>query len=190
MPYTYTQSLAALKAMYRLHGPKLWGPFGFRDAFNPGANWYAGSYIAIDQGPIAVMIENARSQLLWDRFMSNPEIGPALAALGFVPDVTVDVPAASAAPAGFGLAAPAPNPSAGATTLAFELPVAAAVDLAIYDVAGRRVAEPARGPYPAGRHAVRWDGAGRGGARLPGGVYLCRLEAAGTVAVRRLVVLD
>jgi hypothetical protein len=190
MPYTYTQSLAALKAMYRTHGQKLWGPFGYRDAFNPGSNWYAGSYIAIDQGPIAVMIENARSQLLWDRFMSNPEIAPALDALGFVPDATVEVPAEPAARAALRLAAPAPNPSGGAVALAFEIPAATVVDLAVYDVAGRRVAVLAGGQYPAGRHAVRWDGADARGARLLGGVYFCRLQAGGAVAVQRFVVLD
>jgi hypothetical protein len=86
MPYTPDESMAALRHFYRDRGADLWGPFGFYDAFNTDLNWYADSYIAIDQGPIVGMIENYRSGLLWDNFMSNPEIQPALDAIGFVTD--------------------------------------------------------------------------------------------------------
>ena len=86
MPYTPQESMAALKHFYRDRGPDLWGPFGFYDAFNTQLGWYADSYIAIDQGPIICMIENHRSELLWDKFMANPEIGPALQSIGFVDD--------------------------------------------------------------------------------------------------------
>jgi hypothetical protein len=41
------------------------------------------SYLAIDQGPIAVMLENYRSGLIWKLFMSNPEIHQGLKNLGF-----------------------------------------------------------------------------------------------------------
>jgi hypothetical protein len=86
MPYTPNESIEVLKHFYREYGENLWGNFGFYDAFNPEENWFADSYIAIDQGPIINMIENYRSQLLWDAFMANPEIQPALDAIGFVPD--------------------------------------------------------------------------------------------------------
>jgi hypothetical protein len=62
---------------------RLWGDYGFRDAFSPAMNWYADSYLAIDQGPIVVMMENYRSGLLWRLFMSCPEIQIGLARLGF-----------------------------------------------------------------------------------------------------------
>jgi hypothetical protein len=88
MPYTPAESIAALKYFYRVQGEKLWGPMGFYDAFNLDQNWYASSTLAIDQGPIICMIENYRSELLWKLFMSNPEIQPALDAIGFVPDLT------------------------------------------------------------------------------------------------------
>jgi hypothetical protein len=78
--------MAALKHFYRERGADIWGPFGFYDAFNLAEDWYARSYIAIDQGPIIGMMENYRSGLLWDLFMANPEIGPALEAIGFVND--------------------------------------------------------------------------------------------------------
>lgn len=92
MPYTPDESMAALKHFYRDRGDRLWGNFGFIDAFNLDRSWYATSYLAIDQGPIIDMIENHRSGLLWNRFMANQEIQPALDAIGFVPDSAYSVP--------------------------------------------------------------------------------------------------
>lgn len=88
MPYTPAESMAALKYFYRKQGEKLWGIYGFYDAFNLDQNWVAPSYLAIDQGPIVDMIENYRSGLLWHFFMQNAEIQPALTAIGFKPDLT------------------------------------------------------------------------------------------------------
>jgi len=93
MPYTPVESQTVLKYFYRTYGEELWGPFGFYDAFNPEVNWFADSYVAIDQGPIINMIENYRSGLLWTLFMSNPEIQPALDMIGFEEDpVSIDEP--------------------------------------------------------------------------------------------------
>lgn len=83
MPYTPDESMAALRHFYHTHGARLFGPFGFRDAFNLDQNWFADRYIAIDQGPIAVMIENHRTGLLWGLFMSCPELGPMMDAIGW-----------------------------------------------------------------------------------------------------------
>jgi alpha-L-fucosidase len=87
MPYTPKESLAALRYYYEKLGTKIWTEkAGFRDSFNETANWADGSYLAIDQGPIICMIENYRSGLLWDYFMSAPEIQTALGKLQFKPD--------------------------------------------------------------------------------------------------------
>lgn len=83
MPYTPKESLQALRHFYEDKGDKIFGKYGFIDAFNETQNWYADSHLAIDQAPIVVMIENHRSGLLWDLFMSCPEIAPALAKLDF-----------------------------------------------------------------------------------------------------------
>jgi len=83
MPYVPAESLATLKHLYHTYGKDLWGPFGFVDAFNLAENWFAPGYVAIDQGPIIVMIENHRTQLCWNLFMSNPEIQPMLNAIGW-----------------------------------------------------------------------------------------------------------
>lgn len=82
-PYTPVESMKALKFFYYSLGGRLWGPYGFYDAFNLTAGWTADSYLAIDQGPIIVMIENYRSGLLWDLFMSAPEVDVAMQKLGF-----------------------------------------------------------------------------------------------------------
>ena len=83
MPYTPAESMATLKHFYHTYGKRLWGPFGFKDAFNLDKDWFAESYLAIDQGPIVVMIENHRTGLCWRLFMSNPEIAPMLDKIGW-----------------------------------------------------------------------------------------------------------
>ena len=82
-PYTPEYSMQALKHFYFDLGSKIWSPYGFVDAFNESKNWVASSHLAIDQGPIIVMIENYRSGLLWRLFMSCPEIQTGLKRLGF-----------------------------------------------------------------------------------------------------------
>jgi len=82
-PYTPEYSMKALRHFYDGLGDKIWGRYGFTDAFNETQNWYAGSYLAIDQGPIVDMIENYRSGLLWRLFMSCPEVQKGLKKLGF-----------------------------------------------------------------------------------------------------------
>lgn len=82
-PYTPKESMAALRYFYEERGNQLWGKYGFYDAFNDSKNWVAESYLAIDQGPIVVMIENYRTGLLWDLFMEIPEIQEGLKKLDF-----------------------------------------------------------------------------------------------------------
>ncbi len=83
LPYTPGPSMDAIRHFYYKLGDRLWGPYGFYDAFDVTDNWWADSYIAIDQGPIVCMIENYRSGLLWDLFMSAPEVQQGLTKLGF-----------------------------------------------------------------------------------------------------------
>jgi hypothetical protein len=83
IPYTPKESLTAMRTFYEDYGDELWGPAGFYDAFSPHQDWVAERYLAIDQGPIIVMIENYRSGLLWDLFMSCEEVKNGLDKLGF-----------------------------------------------------------------------------------------------------------
>ena len=82
-PYAPEAAMAALRHFHHDLGDRIWSDLGFFDAFSETADWVAPSHLAIDQGPIVVMIENARSGLLWDLLMSCPEIGTGLARLGF-----------------------------------------------------------------------------------------------------------
>lgn len=83
MPYTPQESMKAARYFYYVLGDRLWGEYGFYDAFNVTAGWWGRSFLAIDQGPIIVMIENYRSALLWNLFMSAPEVTAAMNRLGF-----------------------------------------------------------------------------------------------------------
>lgn len=83
LPYTPVQSMNAIRFYYYILGDKLWGDYGFYDAFDPTENWWANSYLAIDEGPVICMIENYRTGLLWNLFMSCPEVQSGLTKLGF-----------------------------------------------------------------------------------------------------------
>ena len=80
-PYTPSESMAALKNYYRNYGSFLWGEYGFRDAFNLSTNWVSPLYMGLNQGPVVVMIENYRTGLIWDLFMSHPDVKRGLEAL-------------------------------------------------------------------------------------------------------------
>jgi len=82
-PYTPVESKKALEYFYYNLNDKIWGDFGFYDAFSIHYNWFSDEYLAIDQGPIILMIENYRTQMLWNLFMSDPEIINGLNILGF-----------------------------------------------------------------------------------------------------------
>jgi hypothetical protein len=83
IPYTPEYSLEALRHFYYNLGDQIWGEYGFYDAFSIHDNWYPQQYLAIDQGPEVVMIENYRTGLLWNLFMSCPEVQDGLKKLGF-----------------------------------------------------------------------------------------------------------
>jgi hypothetical protein len=82
-PYTPKESMTALKHFYYDHGDKIFGQYGFYDAFSENDNWYTQRYLAIDQGPEIVMMENYRSEMLWKLFMSCPEVQAGLNKLEF-----------------------------------------------------------------------------------------------------------
>jgi hypothetical protein len=82
-PYAPGAAMRALRHFLSAHGDRIWGRFGFTDAFNESRDWWADTYLAIDQGPIVVMMENYRSGLLWKLFMAAPEVRTGLKRLGF-----------------------------------------------------------------------------------------------------------
>ena len=86
IPYTPAESMAALKHFYRDLGPRTWGIYGFFDGFNESQSWFQPVWMGLNQAQIVSMIENYRSGLIWKHFMANPEIQPALDAIGFKGD--------------------------------------------------------------------------------------------------------
>jgi hypothetical protein len=83
MPYTPEESKKVMRYIYENLGDKVFGEFGPYDGYSETHNWYPQRYLAIDQGPIVVMMENYRSGLLWELFMSAPEVQTGLDKLGF-----------------------------------------------------------------------------------------------------------
>ncbi|KLT65890.1 glucoamylase family protein [Pedobacter sp. BMA] len=83
IPYTPKESMKVIRYLYENLGEKVWGKYGFYDAFSETDNWYPKRYLGIDQGPMVVMIENYRSGLLWKLFMSNKDVQNGLSKLGF-----------------------------------------------------------------------------------------------------------
>lgn len=83
IPYTPEESMRALRYFYYVLGDKIWSDYGFMDSFNLSKKWFSNSYLAIDEGPIIIMIENYRSQLLWNLFMQSEDVQRGLKRLGF-----------------------------------------------------------------------------------------------------------
>jgi len=81
--FTPEESLAALREMKKRWGGKVYGRYGFVDAFNPADGWVDKDVIGIDQGITLLSGENARDGAVWRWFMKNPEIGRAMSAVGF-----------------------------------------------------------------------------------------------------------
>jgi hypothetical protein len=154
MPYTPIESINALKYLYRNLGKLIWGPMGFYDAFNQKRNWYTTSYLAIDQGPIIDMIENYRSQLLWNNFMANTEIQQALNDIGFTEDLTTitrdintDIELVAM-----------PNPMGQRGLIEFNLKQSRHVSLYLKDLSGRTITVVAENIFfTEGKHQVTLD---------------------------------
>lgn len=157
MPYTPFESIATLKHFYRRYFNQLWGTYGFKDAFNLSQNWFANSYIAIDQGPIIVMIENYRTGLLWNLFMSNPEIQAAIDSIGFVPDSTqTSVELNQETLHKFISVQNYPNPFNDNTTIEFEINEPAKVKISIYDLLGREIKVILKEYLSSGKFKFHW----------------------------------
>ncbi|MGE5804844.1 MAG: glucoamylase family protein [Ignavibacteria bacterium] len=194
-PYTPKESMDALKSFFYEYGSSLWDSYGFKDAFNLTKGWFADSYIAIDQGPIIIMIENYRSQLLWNNFMANPEIQPMLDAIGFVYDsATVDVKEETAEqPASFELFDNYPNPFNPQTNFGFRIPAASAgrsdfvlVTLKIYDILGNEIAVLINKELPPGEYHVPFS---ISQFPLSSGVYFYTLNAGNFNKTKKFVLL-
>jgi hypothetical protein len=163
--------------------PLLWSTYGFKDAFNLTSNWWDTDYLGIDQGPIILMIENYRTQAIWNRFMGNPYILAGLASAGFqTPAGVAEGPAPRVGQ--LVLQQNAPNPFRHSALVSYRLGAPGPVSLVLYDVLGRPVRTLFEGVQPAGEHATVLDGEG-----LPSGIYYYKLAANGQQEGRRCVLV-
>lgn len=184
MPYTPTQSIAAFKNFYYNYGKDIWGSYGFKDAFNPQYNWFAPSYLAIDQGPIIVMVENYRSGLLWNKFMANPEIQPMLNAIGFMPDTVTSVDNEINKNYSFELKGNYPNPFNPKTIINYQLAISNYVTLKVYDLLGREVAILVNEEKPIGEYEIEFDANKYG---LSSGVYIYTVKTQHNIASGKMI---
>lgn len=86
IPYAPEECLKVLDYLYYDLKDKMWGDYGFYDAINFGVEdgkQVVKSHLAIDQGPIVVMMENYRSGIIWKLFMQNEDVMAGLKKLGF-----------------------------------------------------------------------------------------------------------
>ena len=171
MPYTPEESIAAFKNLYHKYGKKIWGPFGFKDAFDVSQNWYASSYLAIDEGPIIDMVENYRSQLLWKNFMANPEIQPMLDSIGFVSDET-GIKTGKKTPDNFILEGNYPNPFNPSTIIEFKLPKRERIKVSVFNMLGQKIITLNNSELPAGENKIIWNGKNNLGEDAASGIYI------------------
>ena len=171
------ETTAAMRHLYATYPNSLWNRYGFKDAFNLRRTWFASDFLGIDQGPFVLMIENLRSEHVWDVMATVQPLQLGLQRAGFRPTVgTAETPDA----ASLDLAV-APNPAVGAVEVWFETSAPAEVRVTVTDALGLRVAVLAEGARPAGRHTVRWAS-----DRAAAGVYLVRVQAGEHTATRRV----
>jgi hypothetical protein len=186
LPFAPLECLKALKTMYSVYCTglitSLWGPYGFRDAFNPKYGWYDRDYIGIDEGPIVLMIENFFTQKVWNTFMKSPYIQIGLQRAGFTKATSVEDHGRM--PKGCSLEQNFPNPFNPSTSIRYQLPRAGSIDLSVYDLLGRQIGTIDTGWKSAGVHAVTFSS-----RTLPSGVYYYVLHTPGLSLTRTMVLL-
>jgi len=84
IPFMPKESIQMLKKMYEDYGDKIWGKYGFVNAFNVAQDWYDDDYIGIDHGNLVLSIENYRTGLVWKEFMEIPYIQEGMRKAGFI----------------------------------------------------------------------------------------------------------
>lgn len=179
--FTPEESIAALRHMYQTYYDRLWGPYGFRDAYNVDENWFDEDYIGIDQGPILLMIENYRTERIWNLFMQNENIQRGLERAGFTATSTA-AEEEEKIPAGLGLEGNFPNPFNRTTEIHYYLEHPEYVTLDVYDVLGRLVATLVDGIQTSGKKNIIFDG-----GELAGGVYFYTLRYGGRIEGGQMV---
>jgi hypothetical protein len=179
------ESIQALKNYYNNY-PRLWGIYGFKDAFNLGQapdstdDWYANDYIGIDVGTLLVMIENYRSGMVWNYFSKNSNVKAAIQKI-FNKDITGVKTSNRKPPAQASLQQGYLDPLNQSTHISFSIPARSFVSLKVFDLLGREITTLLNQEKEAGTYQVAFDA-----RRLPSGVYFYRLQAGSFTGTKKL----
>lgn len=176
--------LPTLRHFYDTYRSQLWGAYGFRDAFNLQKNWWSTIVIGIDQGPIAIMIENYRSGKVWRTFMKNAAVQRGLHRAGFRATGTKVESKPLSQPGAMLLLRSYPNPFNDSTALEYELPKAGTVLITLHDITGKSLRTLYAGWQAAGKHRQILRG-----EHLASGLYFCRLSVDGRFVTHKLQLL-
>jgi flagellar hook assembly protein FlgD len=133
------------------------------------------------------MIENHRSNLLWEKFMANPEIPAMLDSIGFVPDSTVDVKDEKISVDDFKIIGNYPNPFNPSTTIVFTLPKTEKVVISIYNVLGEEIIKLADREFISGKNEVTWNGTDKNGSVTESGIYFYTIKYQDRIQTSKMV---
>jgi hypothetical protein len=172
-----------LRNMYDTYRASIWTPYGFRDAFNLKADWWGPHVLGIDQIIFAIMIENYRTQSVWNRFKTLPEIQRGLQRAGFT-EIPAEVRHGTEGPPTWMLEQNYPNPFNPSTQIRYALARPGAVSIAVYNVLGERVALLVNEIQSAGTHVCTFDA-----HALPSGTYFVALRSGGFAQARAMLLL-
>ncbi|MEX2190372.1 MAG: glucoamylase family protein [Bacteroidota bacterium] len=183
MPFTPEISLPTLQYFYNTYRSQIWTQYGFRDAFNLTAGWWDRDVIGIDQGALLLMIENYRTQSVWQTFMNSTIIQQGLSSAGFS-SVTSAAALEAIVPTRPFLSQNFPNPFNPLTIIEFSLPRRAPVNVTIYDALGRQLLTLVDATLDQGVHRAEWNA-----ASFASGIYFCRMIVDGELHIRKLMLL-
>jgi hypothetical protein len=184
IPFAPEVCIPALQAMYDQHREKIWGGYGFNDAFNLTANWWGPDVIGIDQGPIVIMAENYRTGNVWKTFMKDSIISGGLSKAGFTTVTNAEIHD-EPFPVQYSISQNFPNPFNPSTTISYSVPAAAQssiVTLRIYNTLGQEIVTPVKGQKQPGTYSIEFDG-----SKLSSGVYYYRLTAGDFTATKKMI---
>jgi hypothetical protein len=183
MPFAPEVCIPALRTMYDQYRTNIWTGYGFRDAFNLSKNWWDTDMIGIDEGPIAIMIENYRTGNVWKTVMREKTITDGLQRSGFT-TVTDVAEARQTAPKLYTLEQNYPNPFNPTTEIRYNLSKQNLTFLKVYDVLGREIATLVERIQEAGTYAVSFDA-----SHIPSGVYFYTLKSGEFFTVKKMMLL-
>lgn len=176
--FTPNESTSALRAMYDRYREQLWGPYGFRDAYNIYHSWFATDHLGIDQGPFVIMIENEATGRVWDVFMRNEHAQRGLDLAGFrATDVSAEMPSDAVEFSAHVF----PNPASGSAAIRVEGASPGTISVGIFDALGRMVARYSE-VHVATSSTIPIDLSG-----FAPGLYVLRLETANRTAHLTLI---